>query len=168
MLKPVHLWLNIVEACLRCFKMIKLKMLKDFSRWFEIVIPLKQTFFKMVETSIFRTGPRWQSTPILSSPPRSASAPCGVPVLGPRTCGWLRRPDLWENKKNLRAYGCIRYIYCSSMASWVHHGSSMNGCVQDMFSHCLSMVSWVYPHLLGILNISMVNHAYTGIYWFCG
>ena len=78
-----------------------------------------------------------------------AFAPCGVPVLGRRTCGWLRRPDLWEiNKKNLRVYG-IRYIYCSSM----------NGCVQDMFSHCLSMVSLVYPHLLGILNISMANHA---------
>jgi hypothetical protein len=40
----------------------------------------------------------------------------------------------------------------------------MNGCVQDMFSYCLSMVSWVYPHLLGILNISMVNHAYTVVF----
>ena len=106
MLKTAQKRFNIVEDCLVCFKMVK-----DCSRWFEMVIPLKHTFLKMVKTSIFRTGPRWQSTPILSNPP--AFAPCGVPVLGQRTCGWLRRPDLWEiNKKNLRVY---RYIYCSSM-----------------------------------------------------
>jgi hypothetical protein len=66
MLKTAQKWLNIVEDCLGCFKMAK-----DCSRWFEKVIPLKQTFFKMVKTSIFRTGPRWQSTPIPSNPPRS-------------------------------------------------------------------------------------------------